>query len=114
MCAHASGQMALFYIPSLPFKNAPIIHAMRQLSQQYPRYGFRRIRVLLKCEGIETGGDRCHRLWAEQGLKVPKKLSRKRVAESPPRPMVPAIANGGCGVATLCSMRASMVSNTSA
>lgn len=84
---------SLFYVPGLPFKNAPVVNAMQRLSKQYPRYGSRRIRVFLGREGIEIGKDRCRRLWAAHGLQVPKKRSRKRVAASRPRPMAPAAAN---------------------
>ncbi|VVE59272.1 transposase [Pandoraea horticolens] len=36
----------------MPAKNAPVIDAMRALSGQFPRFGSRRIRVLLGREGI--------------------------------------------------------------
>lgn len=83
----------LFYVPGLPMKNAPVVRAMHRLSEQYPRYGARRIRVFLGREGIEVGKDRCSRLWAEHGLQVPKKRSRKRIATGRVRPMAPMTAN---------------------
>jgi putative transposase len=84
---------ALWYVPALPFKNAPVVSAMQRLSQQYPRYGSRRIRVFLGREGIDVGKDRCQRLWADHGLQVPRKRSRRRVATSRPRPVALAAAN---------------------
>ena len=66
---------------------------MHRLSGQYPRYGSRRIRVFLGREGIEIGKERCGRLWAEHGLQVPKKRTRKRIATGRPRPMAPTMAN---------------------
>ena len=40
----------------------PVIEAMKQLSAQYPRYGYRRIRIFLS--GRDTAGwHRAHRLW---------------------------------------------------
>lgn len=83
---------SLYYVPTLPQKNAPITHAMRRLSGQYPRYGSRRMRVFLKREGIHVGKEKCSRLWAEQGLQVPKKRRRRRVATSRPRPLALALA----------------------
>lgn len=74
-------------------KNAPAVQAMQRLSAQYPRYGSRRIRVFLGREGIDIGKERCSRLWAEHGLQVPKKRSRKRIATGRPRPMAPMTAN---------------------
>ena len=34
-----------------PGKDAPALTAMRRLSAQYPRYGYRRIRIFLRREG---------------------------------------------------------------
>ncbi len=42
----------------MPGKNAPVIDAMRTFSGQYPRFGSRRIRVMLAREGIVLGKDR--------------------------------------------------------
>lgn len=83
----------LKYVPVLPTKNAPIVQAMRRLSEQYPRYGSRRVRVFLAREGIEIGKERCARLWAEHGLQVPQKRSRKRISTGRPRPIAPMAAN---------------------
>ena len=84
---------SLQYVPTLPQKQAPVIDAMHRLAKQYPRYGSRRIRVFLGREGIEMGKERCSRLWAEQGLQVPRKRPRRRVAASRPRPLAPAQVN---------------------
>lgn len=84
---------SLRYVPGLPLKHAPVVAAMRRLSKQYPRYGSRRIRVFLGREGIQAGKEQCSRLWAEQGLQVPRKRPRRRVAGSRPRPQAPATVN---------------------
>ena len=107
---------SLHYVPTLPQKNAPIANAMQRLSGQYPRYGSRRIRVFLKREGIEVGKDKCSRLWAEQGLQVPKKRPRHRVTASL------AVDCGRwrrhrqtrCGATTSCSMPAPTASRSNA
>jgi putative transposase len=41
----------LGYELTLPAKDAPVIAATRTLSAQYPRYGYRRIRIFLRCQG---------------------------------------------------------------
>ena len=38
---------ALTYVSNLQTKDAPVIEAMKRLSGQYPRYGYRRIRIFL-------------------------------------------------------------------
>lgn len=63
---------------------------MRDLSSQYPRYGYRRIHIFLARRGHEMSPDRAYRLWQLAGLQVPRKRPRRRVASSRPRP-VPAL-----------------------
>jgi putative transposase len=47
------------------------------LSRKNPRYGYRRVWALLRREGWPVNKKRVHRLWKEEGLKVPEK-QRKR------------------------------------
>ena len=83
----------LKYVPTLPMKNAPVVNAMQKLSGQYPRYGYRRINVFLERDGIVIGKDKCGRLWAENGLQVPRKRPRRRIASNRPRPFAPSRPN---------------------
>lgn len=76
----------LGYVPRLPAKDAPVIAAMRDLSSQYPRYGYRRIHIFLGRQGHEMSPDRAHRIWSQAGLQVPRRRPRRRVAGSRPRP----------------------------
>jgi putative transposase len=59
---------------------------MRRLAQQYPRYGYRRIRIFLQREGFTMSWQRAHRLWQIAGLQLPLRRPRRRVAASRPRP----------------------------
>lgn len=61
----------LKYEPSMPRKDATAIAAMKQLSAQYPRYGYRRIRIFLRRQGHPMSLERCRRLWRLAGLQVP-------------------------------------------
>lgn len=45
----------LSYELRMPAQDAPVIQAMRDLSAQYPRYGYRRIRIFLRRQGHELG-----------------------------------------------------------
>lgn len=83
----------LGYAHRMPVKNAPVVEAMKTLSGKYPRFGSRRIRVLLERQGIVLGKDRCAALWAKAGLSVPKKRPRRRIAQSRPRPHAPHAMN---------------------
>ncbi|SOD30347.1 putative transposase [Variovorax sp. YR752] len=77
----------------LPAKDAPVLAAMKALSAQYPRYGYRRIRVFLRRSGFELSWSRTHRLWRQAGLLVPRKRPRKRIASVRPRIHTPFKAN---------------------
>ena len=77
----------------LPAKEAPVLAAMKELSAQHPRYGYRRIRVFLGRKGFELRWSRTHQLWYQAGLPVPRKRSRKRIASARLRIHVPIKAN---------------------
>ena len=76
-----------------PAKDAPVMAAMRDLSAQYPRYGYRRIRVFLRRQGFELSWSRTHRLWQKAGLLVPRRRPRRRIAAARPRVHTPFKAN---------------------
>jgi putative transposase len=59
----------LSYQLRLPVKDAPVIDAMKTLSAQYPRYGYRRIRIFLRRQGHALGVHRAQRLWSQAGLQ---------------------------------------------
>ena len=68
-------------------RDRPTIEAMRRLAAQYPRYGYRRIRVFLRREGHALSRHRAHRLWRLAGLQLPRRRPRRRLAASRPRPL---------------------------
>lgn len=49
-----------------------------ELVRRHPRFGYRRICVLLRREGWRINRKRVYRLWREQGLKVPRNQHKKR------------------------------------
>jgi putative transposase len=83
----------LGYTLRLAAKDAPVIDAMKSLSAQYPRYGYRRIRIFLRRQGHELGVHRTHRLWRQAGLQLPRRGPRRRIASGRPRPLPAANAN---------------------
>lgn len=68
-------------------RDRPVIEAMKRLAAQYPRYGYRRIRVFLGREGYGMSRHRAHRLWRLAGLQLPRRRPRRRVATSRARPL---------------------------
>ena len=68
-------------------------HGCVSLSAQYPRYGYRRIRIFLGRDGHKMSFGRAYRLWRAAKLQVPRKRPRKRIATGRPRPQAPTGAN---------------------
>ena len=55
----------------------PLTSAIIRLAQQYGRYGYRRITVLLRNEGWLVNAKRVERIWRREGLKVPQKQPKR-------------------------------------
>jgi putative transposase len=77
----------LSYESVLEAKDRKPVSAMKALARQHPRFGYRRIRILMQRQGFFMSPDRAWRLWNKAGLQVPKKRKRRRVASSRPRPL---------------------------
>ncbi len=71
------------YQPHRVDQDKALVAAMRGLSQQHPRYGYRRITAMLRAEGWRVNRKRVYRLWRQEGLKVPvNKVKRERLGGS--------------------------------
>lgn len=93
-CALLSvARSTLGYESRLSARDAAPLAVMRRLAAQYPRYGYRRIRIFLQREGHVMSTDRTHRLWRQAGLQVPRRRPRRRIAVSRPRPLPPTAIN---------------------
>ncbi len=67
------------YVSTKAGKDTALVERMVALSQQNPRYGYRRVWALLGREGWAVNKKkRVQRLWREAGLKVPAARERKR------------------------------------
>ena len=51
---------------------------IHELSEQHPRYGYRRIAALLRREGWEVNSKRVYRIWRKEGLQVPQRQRKRR------------------------------------
>ncbi len=66
------------YKPRLPDKDKPVIKELLNLHVKHPRYGYRRITILLRQDDWLINFKRVYRLWCQEGLKVPRKQHKKR------------------------------------
>jgi transposase InsO family protein len=57
---------------------AKLAARMRELARGRPRFGYRRIAVLLRREAWRVSDTRVLRLWRREGLKVPQKKRKRR------------------------------------
>jgi transposase InsO family protein len=51
---------------------------IRQLANQHPNYGYRRITAILRREGSQVNHKRVQRIWQAEGLQLPRRKPRKR------------------------------------
>ncbi len=87
-CAVLSvARSTLGYTSRLETRDAPVVAVMREVAGQYPRYGYRKIRIFLGRRGYPMSADRAYRLWRQAGLQVPRRRPRRRVATSRPLPL---------------------------
>lgn len=77
---------------TLDVKDVPLMNRMAELAAKHPRFGYRRVRELLRREGLPMSCERVLRLWQKSSLQVPKKR-RRRVPSSSARPLPAAAAN---------------------
>lgn len=66
------------YQARLPGKDSGLVARMRELAKGHPRYGYRRVAALLRAEGWRVNNKRVRRLWRQQGLKIPRRVKKKR------------------------------------
>ena len=80
---YACNRQTQRYEPKRPDIDRPIIDRINALSEQHPRYGYRRIAALLRREGYQINIKRVHRLWKNEGLqKSTSKSWRKSTGSS--------------------------------
>lgn len=71
---------ALDCVSRLEAKDAPVIGAMKRLSAQHARCGYRRIRIFLGREGHAMSPIRAGRPWRRAKRQLPARRRRKRIA----------------------------------
>ena len=55
-----------------------LVQRMKELSEQNPRYGYRRVWASLRREGWQVNRKRVQRLWQQAGLRIVAKQTRRR------------------------------------
>jgi len=66
------------YIARRSKDEAMLIKEIHKLVIRHSRYGYRRITVLLRREGLKINRKRVHRIWKAEGLSLPLRRPRRR------------------------------------
>lgn len=59
-------------------KEAELVRRIHELSEKYPRFGYRKIHWRLKAEGVQVGRERVRLIRRREGLRVVRKQRRRR------------------------------------
>ena len=66
-------------------RDEPVIQALLALVERYPRYGFRKLFLILHREGHDWNHKRVHRVYCQLNLNLRRK-GRQRLPSRDPRP----------------------------
>ena len=66
--------------PSGRFEEAKLIRRVHELTERYPRFGYRKIHAVLRSEDLAIGRDRLRLIRKREGLQVPPKQRKRRRA----------------------------------
>jgi hypothetical protein len=64
--------------PSGRIEEAKLIRRVHELTERYPRYGYRKIHAILRAEGLHVGRDRLRLIRKREGLHLPRKQRKRR------------------------------------
>ena len=79
-CQVVQISQASYYYKPAPNRDQPLTLRMRDIAQTRVRYGYRRIHILLKREGLKDNLKRVYRLYCKEGLNLRRKRPRRSVA----------------------------------
>ena len=68
-----------YYYQSKRPEQAYLTKRIREIASEKPRYGYRRITILLRREGLPVNPKRVYRLYKAEGLQMRKKVPKRRV-----------------------------------
>jgi len=64
--------------PSGRIEEAKLVRRVHELTQQYPRFGYRKIFALMRAEGFALGRERLRLIRKREGLQVPRRQRKRR------------------------------------
>ena len=64
-------------------KDKPLVEALRHLAFKHPRLGYRMLHGMVALRGFRAGRDRVYRLCRRHGLRVPRRIRKRRAIGVP-------------------------------
>lgn len=101
------GRSLVRYRPRPPSDESDLRRRLRQLASERRRFGYRRLFVLLRREGVRVNHKRIERLYREEGLMVRRRERQRRIATGRGRGLAPSGPNQQWGVDFLSDTLAS-------
>lgn len=92
-CGLTECSRATFYYRAQRRDVTPLRRRLRELAAARPRFGYRRLHILLCREGWRINTKKTYRLYREEGLGVRVTRRRKRASQLRVRPMAPTRPN---------------------
>lgn len=92
-CGLVQVHRSTFYYASHRQDDRALRMRLRDLAAARPRFGYRRLYVLLRREGWQVNHKRIYRLYGEEGLSVKTKYRRKRASHCRVTPVMPFAPN---------------------
>ena len=77
-CRAAGMVRSMFYYRSQAKDRTPLVHRMRELAETRPRFGYRRLHVMLRRDGWRVNEKLVYRLYRAEGLEVRTRTRRRR------------------------------------
>jgi len=90
-CAYAAAHRSMVRYVRRRKDRTALVSRLRELASARPRFGYRRLHVLLRREGKQVNRKLVYRLYKQEGLAVRRRRRRKLRAERP-APLPPATA----------------------
>jgi putative transposase len=69
---------------------------IKEIAAEKPRYGYRRIAILIRREGLPVNAKQVYRIYKEEGLQMRKKVPKRRVSPQLRQVRVPAAKQNQC------------------
>jgi len=94
--------------PSGRIEEARLVRRVHELTQRYPRFGYRKIFTRLRGEGFALGRERLRLIRKREGLQVPRKQKSGVARETARRKSIVRSTRTTYGATTSCWIKRSM------